>query len=131
MLLVEDDENDVALITMVMERIGMDAELVVRMDGRSALEYLHDPAGPRPDLVLLDINLPDISGLDVLESIKSDPGLATTPVVILSTSGDHDDVLAAYTNWANTYIQKPADLAGFVKVFDTIEGYWLRTAGLP
>ena len=106
-------------------------QLHVAEDGESALAFLRDDARPRPDLVLLDLNLPGIDGREVLEQIKGDPALAQIPVVILTTSRSEQDILAAYQNHTNCYIVKPLDLQQFIDVVHQIQQFWFTVVALP
>jgi CheY-like chemotaxis protein len=107
---------------------------VVR-DGVEAIAFVRGEAPyesmPRPDLVLLDLNLPRIDGREVLHAIKSDPALNRTPVVVLTTSREEQDVLRSYELQANSYISKPIHLGEFIEVVRSIEGYWLNIVRLP
>jgi chemotaxis family two-component system response regulator Rcp1 len=95
------------------------------------MEYLHDPANSRPDLILLDLNLPRKDGREVLLEIKSDPRLRTIPIVVLTTSRAEQDVLRSYELQANCYITKPVDLEQFMTVVKSIEDFWLTIVTLP
>jgi CheY-like chemotaxis protein len=86
---------------------------------------------PRPDLILLDLNLPKKDGREVLEEIKEDPALQSIPVVILTTSASEEDVVKSYRLHANCYISKPVDLEGFLKVVKSIDSFWLSIVKLP
>ena len=101
-------------------------------DGQAAIDYLYrkeafaDPlASPRPGVILLDLRLPKVDGLEVLKTIKSDPGLATIPVVVLTTSAAEADMVKAYDLHANSYLVKPVDFPQFVALLDTLGYYWL------
>jgi len=104
-------------------------------DGESAMDYLHRQGAHtnavRPDLILLDLNLPRKDGREVLDEIKSDPQLRRIPVVILTTSRAEEDVLKSYNLHANCYITKPIDLSQFMKVVKSIEDFWLSIVVLP
>ena len=134
-LLVEDSPGDVQLTIEALRDAKVSTHLHVATDGEEALAFLRREAGfedvPRPDLVLLDLNLPKKSGHEVLEEIKSDPELRRIPVVILSTSDAEDDVLAAYDRSANCYVTKPVDLDRFWEVVRSIDQFWLSFARLP
>ena len=134
-LLVEDSPGDVQLTNEALRDAKVSTHLHVATDGEEALAFLRREAGfedvPRPDLVLLDLNLPKKSGHEVLEEIKSDPELRRIPVVILSTSDAEDDVLAAYDRSANCYVTKPVDLDRFWEVVRSIDQFWLSFARLP
>jgi len=137
-LLVEDNAADVKITQRALRDSGFPGELRVVRDGQEALDYLlrhgphaDDPSWCRPDLVLLDVNLPRLTGLQVLERVRSSPGLRTLPVIVLTTSRRAEDVHATYAAGANTYIEKPRDFPRFVEVLNTIQRYWLDTALLP
>jgi CheY-like chemotaxis protein len=117
---------------------GIPVELLVVRDGQEAVDYLlrqgahaADPAWRSPDLILLDLNLPRLTGLDVLRRIRATPHLRPVPVLVLTTSCRPEDVRDTYAAGANTYIEKPQDFARFVEVLRTIHHYWLDTALLP
>jgi two-component system, chemotaxis family, response regulator Rcp1 len=134
-LLVEDNEPDVVLTQEAFKEAKISNSLYVAEDGVEALEFLRQQgkhaAAPRPDLILLDLNLPRKDGRAVLQEIKSDPALASIPVVILTTSDDEKDVIRAYTSHANCYIVKPVDFLQFMNIVRTIEGFWLTVVRLP
>lgn len=134
-LLVEDNEPDVVLTQEAFKEAKISNDLFVVTDGVEALDFLRRRGqysdAPRPDLVLLDLNLPRKDGRAVLEEIKSDPDLTSIPVVILTTSNDERDVVRAYTSHANCYILKPVDFLQFMNIVRTIEGFWLTVVRLP
>ncbi|MBJ7600946.1 MAG: response regulator [Candidatus Nephthysia bennettiae] len=134
-LLVEDSPGDVRLTREALKEAKVANRLHVAPDGVTALDFLRrngeHPEAPRPDLILLDLNLPRMSGREVLEAIKSDDELKRIPVVILTTSHDESDVLRAYDLHANCYISKPVDLDQFMTVVRTIEDFWLTVVRLP
>ena len=134
-LLVEDDPGDVRLTRESLQEDKLWNKLNVVRDGVEAMEYLRfkgDFAGvARPDLILLDLNLPRKSGLEVLREVKADPSLKRIPVVILTTSRAEEDVLSTYDSHANCYITKPVDLEQFIKVVRSIERFWLSIVELP
>jgi chemotaxis family two-component system response regulator Rcp1 len=134
-LLVEDNPGDVRL-TMEVLKIGkVRNRLAVVTDGVEALEYLHRRGkfaqAFRPDIILLDLNLPKKDGRAVLAELKSDPVLKRIPVVILTTSSSEADVLKSYNLQANCYIVKPVDLLQFTKVVTEIQNFWLTMVKLP
>jgi len=134
-LLVEDDPGDV-LITKEAIRAGkLVSTLHVVNDGEQALEFLHQEHGyadaPRPDLILLDLNLPKIDGHGVLSRVKSDPDLRRIPVVVLSTSNAAEDVLRSYDLYANAYVSKPVDFESFVDAVHQIDEFFAKTVALP
>ncbi|MDX1420721.1 MAG: response regulator [Rubricoccaceae bacterium] len=134
-LLVEDSPGDVQLTIEALRDAKVSTHLHVAQDGEEALAFLRHAEGfeevPRPDLVLLDLNLPKKSGHEVLTEIKQDPDLRRIPVVILSTSDSEDDVLAAYDQNANCYVTKPVDLDRFWEVVRSIDQFWLSFVKLP
>jgi len=137
-LLVEDNPADVKITQRALRDAASPVELLVVRDGQEAVEYLlrqgayaGQPDWRRPDLILLDLNLPRLNGLQVLERIRATPSLRATPVVVLTTSRRQEDVQQMYAAGANTYIEKPQDFNRFVQVLQTIERYWLGTALLP
>ena len=134
-LLVEDNPGDARLIREMLREVKVRNNLNVVTDGVEALAYLRcegQYAGAtRPDLVLLDLNLPRKDGRQVLAEIKVDPRLRTIPVVVLTTSRAEQDVLRTYELQANCYITKPVDLDQFIKVVQAVEGFWLSVVVLP
>ena len=134
-LLVEDNEDDVELTLEALEdsRVRMDVHVV--SNGIAALAFLRregEYAGkPRPDLILLDLNLPLMDGREVLKKIREDANLTDIPVVILTTSEDEGDILKAYRLHANCYISKPVDFLKFTEIIKQIEGFWLQLVKLP
>jgi chemotaxis family two-component system response regulator Rcp1 len=134
-LLVEDNPGDVRLALEAFRECRMKCDVRVVNDGQAVLEILRRsgaPGGdPRPDLILLDLNLPVMDGRQVLGEIKSDPGLRRIPVVVLTTSKAEDDVARSYDLQANAYIAKPVDMDHFVEVIKKIEDFWFATVTLP
>jgi two-component system, chemotaxis family, response regulator Rcp1 len=130
-LLVEDNLADVRLTREILGLAGVSEGLYVARDGVEALAALRVPGGVLPDLVLLDLNLPRKSGLEVLAEIKADPVLRSVPVVVLSTSRAVGDVSRAYELHANAYVAKPLGLAGFSEALGACAAFWLRAATLP
>ena len=134
-LLVEDNEPDVVLTQEAFKDAKVANTLYVVEDGVEALGFLRRENRyadvPRPDLILLDLNLPRKDGRAVLDEIKSDPKLGSIPVVILTTSTDERDVMQAYIHHANCYITKPVDFIQFMTVVKSIEGFWLTVVRLP
>lgn len=133
-LLVEDNPGDVRLTQEALRESKVLNNLTVAKDGVEALEMLRCEgpfaAQPRPDLILLDLNLPRKDGREVLAEIKDDPNLRRIPVVVLTTSKAESDVFRAYDLHANCYIVKPVDLDQFFEVVRTIEGFWLSIVKL-
>ena len=135
MLLVEDNPGDVALAREALADSKIHNQLMVVDDGVKAMEFLHREGAytdaPRPDLILLDLNLPRKDGREVLAEIKSDDNLKRIPVVILTSSKAEEDVLRSYNLHANCYISKPIDLNQFMHVVRSIESFWLSMVVLP
>jgi len=123
-LLVEDNSDDEALTAEAL-RIGTTADVEVVRDGREALDYLFHDARDMPQLVLLDLNLPEIDGLDVLQRIREDDRTRLIPVVILTGFNAPIDVAAAYRYGANSYVRKPVDFDQFAEVIHQLSVYWL------
>jgi two-component system, chemotaxis family, response regulator Rcp1 len=135
-LLVEDNPADVRLTQEALkEAANATTRLHVAGDGAQALEFLRregkHTGAPRPDLVLLDLNLPGVDGRQVLARMKSDPDLRRIPVVVLTTSPSEDDIIHAYDQHVNSYIRKPVDLDEFLHVLKAIDHYWLGSVSLP
>lgn len=134
-LYVEDDPGDVELTSEALQEAKVRVNLTVVEDGDKALDYLHQKppyAGVgQPDLILLDLNLPKKSGRQVLAEIKSDQKLRHIPVVILTTSDDHEDMIKTHQLGANCYIRKPVGLEGFSRVVRSIEEFWFTIVRVP
>jgi CheY-like chemotaxis protein len=134
-LLVEDSAGDVRLTKEALRDAKVQNNLHVVLDGVEATAFVRREGkyanAPRPDLILLDLNLPKKSGRDVLEELKSDASLKTIPVVILTTSSAEEDILRSYELHANCYITKPVDLDQFLKVIRAIDNFWLAIVKLP
>ena len=130
-LLVDDSPADVRLTIEALKEAKIHNTIHVAYDGESALELLRRPGQRRPDLILLDLNLPGLDGREVLAEIKSDPELAIIPVVVLTTSRAEEDVLRTYRLHANCFITKPVDLEQFIRVVQSIEQFWFSIVRLP
>lgn len=134
-LLVEDNIDDVELTLEAFEEATVPVQAHVAPDGITALAFLRREPGyddkPRPDIVLLDLNLPSLSGHEVLHQIRRDPELTDLPVVVLTTSEDPRDIQAAYQSHANCYITKPVDFLQFADIIKQIERFWLQLVSLP
>ncbi|HVL66947.1 MAG TPA: response regulator [Vicinamibacterales bacterium] len=134
-LLVEDNPGDVRLTQEMLREARVANRLSVATDGEQALDYLHGrppfDAVRRPDLVLLDLNLPKKNGQEVLAEIKQHPELRRIPVVVLTTSRAEEDILRSYDLHANCYVTKPVDLPQFMTVVQSIEDFWLTVVKLP
>ena len=134
-LLVEDSPGDVRLTREAFKDAKVHINLHVASDGAEAMEFLNREGkharAPRPDLILLDLNLPKKDGREVLAEVKESPTLMSIPVVILTTSASEEDILRSYRLHANCYISKPVDLDGFLKVVKSIDNFWLTVVKLP
>lgn len=134
-LLVEDNPGDVRLTQEALLGARVANELHVVGDGEEAIEYLRRRGryvdAPRPDIVLLDLNLPRLDGREVLMDIKGDPDLAKIPIIILTSSSAERDIHSAYELHANCYISKPVDFTEFIEAVRSLEGFWLRIVRLP
>lgn len=134
-LMVEDNPADVRLTREAFKDAKVLNNMSVVGDGEEALLFLRRQGSyagvPRPDLILLDLNLPKKDGREVLAEIKSDPALKRIPVVVLTTSEDEKDILKAYDLHVNAYITKPVNLDQFMKVVEAVEDFWLTVVKLP
>jgi len=134
-LLVEDNAGDIRLTEEALKEGKVIVNLTVARDGVEAMEYLQRRNGHanavRPDLMLLDLNLPKKDGRQVLEEIKSDPELKSIPVVVLTTSEADSDILTTYGLHANCYITKPVDMDRFVEIVQLLEEFWFTIVKLP
>jgi chemotaxis family two-component system response regulator Rcp1 len=135
-LLVEDNDADVVLVREALKDAKVYNNLHVVNDGEQALDFLrHDssinPAKSTPGLILLDLYMPKLSGMEVLEAIKNDPKLRTIPVVMMTSSREESDVVQAYELQANCYVIKPVDFEQMITVIKSIENFWLSVVQLP
>lgn len=134
-LLVEDNPGDVRLTIEALKEGKVKNNLHVAMNGVQAMECLRQEGEfsgtPRPDLILLDLNLPIMDGREVLENVKADEDLRRIPVVILTTSKAEEDILKTYDLHANCYVSKPVQLEAFMQVIKSIENFWLSVVRLP
>jgi len=134
-LLVEDNLGDVVLTKEALKEGKIRNNLSVARDGIEAMEFLRRQGAyagaPRPDLILLDLNMPRMNGAEVLAEVKADPDLKTIPVVMLTTSAADQDIINAYELNANCYVTKPVDFDQFMKVVQTIDQFWLTIVKLP
>jgi two-component system, chemotaxis family, response regulator Rcp1 len=134
-LLVEDNLGDIRLTQEAFKAGKVLNNLFSVRDGIEALEFLRRAgkyaAAPRPDIILLDLNLPRMDGRELLAEIKNDPDLKRIPVVILTTSKAEEDILRTYNLHANCYITKPVDLHQFIQVVQSIEDFWFTVVKLP
>lgn len=134
-LLVEDSPTDVLITREALDEAKLVNKIHVAEDGVEALAFLRQEENyadaPRPDLILLDLNLPRKNGYEVLQEIKADPQLQTIPVVVLTTSRAEEDVLRSYHSHANCYITKPVEFDSFVKAVQSISHFWFTIVTLP
>lgn len=137
-LLVEDNLQDIEITRRAFAKGRMKNELIVVRDGEEALDYLfrrgsfqYPLSSPRPGMILLDLNLPKVGGLDVLKQIKQDESLKSIPVIVMTVSPREEDVVRSYNLGVNTYIQKPVEFDNFMRVVITIQEYWIFIATLP
>jgi CheY-like chemotaxis protein len=134
-LLVEDNPADAELATIGLESGKLTNKVYIAEDGEQAMAFLRRqdpfPTAPRPDLVLLDLNLPGMDGREVLEEVKSDPDLRTIPVIVLTTSNAGPDVAAAYRSHANAYMTKPVNFEKFHELMTGLQEYWFTLVRLP
>jgi two-component system response regulator len=134
-LLVEDDPGDVLLTRRSLENAKIKNSLNVVNDGEIAMRFLRREAGytdaPRPDLILLDLNLPRMDGKEVLAEVKSDPDLRRIPVVVLTTSSAEKDVLRSYNLHANLFVTKPVEADKFLEIVSKIDEFFVAIVRLP
>jgi len=134
-LLVEDNEGDIILTLEALKEAKIYNEINVVRDGDAALQYLNKEGEYQdvetPDLILLDINLPKMDGIEVLAKIKSNEGLMVIPVVMLTTSDSEKDIFQSYQSHANCYITKPVNFENFMEVIQTIKNFWINIVQLP
>ncbi len=133
-LLVEDNEGDILLTQEAFEESQIKTEINVARNGQEALDYLYKKGEytevKKPDLILLDINIPVFNGHEVLKKIKSDPVLKKIPVIMLTTSSNEKDIEKAYENHANSYVRKPLNMEDFLKAILKIKEFWLQITTL-
>ncbi len=137
-LLIEDNLRDVRLTQRAFVQASLSHNLRVVRDGDEALAYLYregeykDPSSaPRPDVILLDLNLPRMGGHEVLRRLKRDPRFKSVPIIVLTTSGRPDDVRQAYEEGANAYLLKPVEFARFTEMLEQFGKFWFETIELP
>ncbi|MCC5936141.1 MAG: response regulator [Lunatimonas sp.] len=134
-LLVEDNEGDILLTLEAFEESKLLTDVSVVKNGKDALDFLYKRGeferAERPDLILLDINLPILNGHEVLQEIKLDQNLRTIPVIMLTTSSNSRDIHKAYENYSNSYVTKPLSMDEFLKAILQIEEFWLQLCKLP
>ncbi|WP_211252314.1 response regulator [Marinobacterium jannaschii] len=129
-LLVEDNPGDIELVKAGFDEARVANNIVVIGDGQDALDFF-DQAETLPDIVLLDINLPKVDGIEVLHKIKSQPRTRSVPVIILTSSEAEIDISRSYTENANSYITKPVDFEKFIEAIRSLEDFWLSVVKLP
>ncbi len=134
-LLIEDNPADIRLTQEAFRAARLQNSIHVVKDGVSAMAFIRQAApfqhAPRPDLILLDLNLPKKDGREVLREMKADPHTRTIPVVVLTTSDDEEDVLRSYDLHANAYLVKPIDVLRFITMIQSLESFWLSVVKLP
>lgn len=134
-LMVEDNPGDVRLTQEALKEYKIRNNLYVVGDGEQAMKFLRQQEpyqdSTRPDLILLDLNLPKMDGREVLQEIKNDSGLKRIPIVVLTTSEAEEDIVQSYDLHANSYVTKPVDFERFVKVVKVIEDFWFTVVKLP
>lgn len=133
-LLVEDNEGDIALTLDAFEESKVKMEISVTRNGQEALDYLFKKGiyenSKKPDIIILDINIPIFNGHEVLRQIKEDPNLKKIPVIMLTTSSNPKDINLAYENHSNSYVKKPLDMEEFLEAILKIEQFWLQLSTL-
>lgn len=134
-LLVEDNIADIRFMEEAFKEADVSASLHSVMDGEAAINFLYKrdefSDKPRPDLVILDLNIPKISGHEVLAFIKDDAKMRSIPVVVLTSSKSDEDIIRSYELQANCYIQKPLDLGGFINIVKSLDQFWFTVVKLP
>ncbi len=134
-LLVEDNEGDILLTLEAFEECKVKMNISIAKNGKEALDFLFKRgefvSAKKPDLILLDINIPIFNGHEVLQQIKGDPELKKIPVIMLTTSSNEKDIDKAYENHCNSYVKKPLEIKDFLKAILQIEQFWLQLTTLP
>jgi len=133
LLIIEDNPGDVRLLEEAFRELQANIHIQIARDGAEGLEMVLDssPRRRRPDLILLDLNLPKVSGHDVLSRLKTDPNTRRIPVIVLTSSKAESDVRRAYELHANAYLRKPSTLDGLLAAAQDIKNFWMETATLP
>lgn len=129
-LLVEDNSDDVELTRRAFSRSGVVASLAACRDGVEALSYLHSDR-PLPNLILMDLKMPRLSGLELLRALRQSPRMAAVPVVVLTSSDLPEDIAQAYALGANSYIRKPSELSVLIDIIRQVSAYWLGLNQVP
>lgn len=134
-LLIEDNEGDIFLTLEAFEESKIRTNISIARNGKEALDFLHNKGefvhSERPDLIILDINIPIFNGHEILRIIKEDNDLKKIPVIILTTSSDDKDITKAYEGYANCYVTKEIEMDNFMKAILKIENFWLQLCKLP
>lgn len=134
MLVVEDNPGDAVLFQAFFQQRERKTEFFLVDDGEQALDFLHHqgahPHSPRPDLIVMDVNIPKIDGKDLVKEIKLDPSLRSIPIIVLTSSENEEDVRACYENGANCVLIKAGDVDEASRVFELIESFWVNTVRL-
>ncbi len=138
LIMVDDDEDDCLMVEAALYEALLKCDFHCVGDGIAMIEYLNRSgrfqdagAAPRPDIILLDLNLPKMNGREVLQRLKSDPDFRSIPVIVLTTSTEEEDIAFCYGAGANTYIVKKPSFDGLVRAIRVIKDFWLETATLP
>lgn len=135
-LLVEDDPADQKLVKAAFSRAKIPNDLSITSSGEEALDFLgrkgrYGPETPRPDIILMDLNMPGMGGMEFLRRVKQEPRLSTIPIVVLTSSEAEEDIQATYQHHVNAYVTKPVGLNEFDKVIERLEGFWFTVCKLP
>jgi CheY-like chemotaxis protein len=134
-LVVEDSPSDAKLMMHMLKMAKLQNNVSLVRDGAEAMAFLKQQPPyekeSRPDLILLDLNLPKMNGFEVLEKIKTDPVLKVIPVVVMTTSNAEEDVIKSYEHFANCYVTKPVDFEQFMSIVQTIDSFWFSIVKLP
>lgn len=129
-LLVEDNLDDAEFTQLALEEVKVLNQLHHVWNGEEAITFLRDPSKPRPDLILLDLNMPRMDGRETLKIIKHDESLKSIPIVILTTSDMETDIHQAYQNYTNCYLRKPVEFSNFVQLLSQFKNFWLQIVEL-
>jgi len=134
-LLIEDSPSDANLTMQSLQQAKITNTVHWVEEGEAAMDFLYQRGGyadaPRPDLIMLDLNLPGMDGREIFTEVKADPDLKRIPIVVLTTSSDEADVLRSYDLHANCYVSKPFDVQQFIQVIQLISDFWLTAVKLP
>ena len=138
LLVVEDNPDDIRILRRALSRNALVLIAHIARDGQEALNYLmHEgeyeegEPEPRPDLILLDLNLPRVNGIEVLKRVRADTSLSSIPVVMFTSSSREEDITSSYRCGTNTYIQKPVEFDDYQRAISVLEEYWAQHARLP